>query len=269
MYQGQLGRYVGRDPQSGPQQRIRNYYISYPFADEPLPITTTLNGCTNEEGECLSAGWDAALALLKKNKEQTELCLQPIADRCSCGAQDLVDCLIAALSAKTTLKCVVSLQEGADASNNSTCAAIKTYAQGLCKTGEPFEPFPDHVRSDPNAYNCKFCATDLDNEIRFSRPLNSGIDKKYCKFEDEKQKPTPDLISLIIHEAAHSCVGYHIQPPYGLSKDGSIVVDPCGRPDAYYVTHQLMTCLGYPGALDGTVPPRKYKYPAPIEYKTH
>jgi hypothetical protein len=71
------------------------------------------------------------------------------------------------------------------------------------------------------------------------------IDTYYC---DEMGSRLDQLVALIVHEAAHGCVGGHgttnISVAGGPKLPAPIRKDKCGRPDATNVHEMFINCTG-------------------------
>jgi len=198
--------------------------------------------CTDQEKACIKKALEIALDFLKKHKD----CFRGVLADCnsSCKSPELTSCILAALErAEYTCADLGVGQCHANAPNlahtESRCAQLKSEAAlgevwPAVGQGPPARCQPcRHPVAAAN--NCSLCDESVGKiQTWLCRPKGAfaGI-AQYCRDADGTNR----LAKLLVHEAAHCCVGGHA------TTTARGKCDVCGRPDSTDVATAFSDCL--------------------------
>ena len=276
-YNPQQGRWLTRLENAGPVGVIYAYPVN-PFSAIALlqmkPAGVTFKGCEPKEEDCIAEVLNLAINALKNQDCFGEL----LKGHKNCPSAQLSDCLIQALN-MMAITCY-DLAENDDPPCSMYYDPKRNYSNPVFGQSQDnhCRPMKDSPRCDPCkpllgfafGDNCSLCDGTTSVPIALCRtpmpsqgrntppwpgkpPVHTSIDKVYCKNPASKNL----LAALLVHEAAHSCVGSHILKPGG---DDVLEWDPCGRPDAGVVEGRFNACLAKvppPARAPGILPTPK------------
>ena len=179
--------------------------------------------CTEEMQACITAAFNRAMQMLLDPATVDCFSAMLTSLGSSCKSGQLVNCLIAVLES-TTYKCAGC---GAGAATlPSPCTTAKRNETADCKKTNCTADCKPCDQPKANVNICHFGSADFVG--------------KYCSGE---HLVDPDrIVTIIIHEASHGCVGPHTREGDPQVIDKGVGHDYCARPDAYSIQTQFAAC---------------------------
>jgi len=250
IYSSALGRFMALK-QRGAGSRLYNTYLGFVAGDD-VPPEVRMPECSAEETKCIRDAMKLATDTItaKANECFANVQFCPNGKRSACTPFVLAECLIAVLK-NTKYSCAQRGIGGCHAADpllgnlahtNSLCMILKglgarsiaipgVFACDKCK-------FPLSYANDCGACPDWILAATLTYLCQDKSPDRKSI-ASYCKMEGDKKK----LAAILVHEAAHSCVGGH-DTTGKVKPDDPASCDECGRNDSYDIEQGFKKCAG-------------------------
>jgi RHS repeat-associated protein len=260
-YNPQSGRWLTRLDYLGFRGNLYVYFSINPLLRSSSipadPAALTTKGCTDGEAACVQQAVRIAVDAL-----QTKNCFSDLLKgHKNCEAEQLTRCLLNVMNSMV-ISCV-------NLNNDETkpCGIGQTTAGFYYPYASNQDLYCIPLKSSPGrcspcqlpigfafADDCSLCDGTQSVPVALCRtpdpgtfqpwprnkelPLNTQIDQTYCSSDPNKTK-VRTLAGLLVHEAAHSCVGKHLPDP-------EPAFDNCGRPNPTVIEQAFRKCVGLP-----------------------